>query len=98
MCSSDLIGIFGFIALKAFGKIRPIFRERGKLNAEVTGRLTETLNGVRVIKGFNAEESENRTSLVGVLPAKHIRFLMGMITKPVDHKKRVIECSDKFCF
>lgn len=55
------IGVFAFVALKAFGKIRPIFRERGKLNAEVTGRLTETLNGVRVIKGFNAEESENKT-------------------------------------
>jgi subfamily B ATP-binding cassette protein MsbA len=55
------IGLFAFIALKAFGKIRPIFRERGKINAEVTGRLTETLNGVRVIKGFNAEDSENRT-------------------------------------
>ncbi len=55
------IGIFAFIALKAFGKIRPIFRERRKLNAEVTGRLTESLNGVRVIKGFNAEESENQT-------------------------------------
>jgi ABC-type multidrug transport system fused ATPase/permease subunit len=53
------LGIFAFIALKAFGKIRPIFRDRGKLNAEVTGRLTETLNGVRVIKGFNAEEQEN---------------------------------------
>lgn len=49
---------FGLIALKAFGYIRPIFRERGKINAEVTGRLTETLNGVRVIKGFNAEEQE----------------------------------------
>ena len=55
------VGIFGFIALKAFGRIRPIFRERGKINAEVTGRLTETLNGVRVIKGFNAEASENKT-------------------------------------
>ena len=55
------VSVFGFVALKAFGKIRPIFRERGKLNAEVTGRLTETLNGVRVIKGFNAEESENKT-------------------------------------
>lgn len=54
------IAIFAFIALKAFGKIRPIFKERGKLNAEVTGRLTESLNGVRVIKGFNAEEQENR--------------------------------------
>ena len=55
------MSVFGFIALKAFGKIRPIFRERGKINAEVTGRLTESLNGVRVIKGFNAEESENKT-------------------------------------
>ncbi|MGB0390587.1 MAG: ABC transporter ATP-binding protein [Salibacteraceae bacterium] len=50
--------VFGFVALKAFGFIRPIFRERGKINAEVTGRLTETLNGVRVIKGFNAEQQE----------------------------------------
>ncbi len=54
------IGIFAFIALKAFGKIRPIFKERGKLNADVTGRLTESLNGVRVIKGFNAEAQENK--------------------------------------
>src|SRR5690606_5889501 len=46
------VAIFGFISLKAFGYIRPIFKERGKLNAEVTGRLTETLNGIRVIKGF----------------------------------------------
>lgn len=50
--------IFGIISMKAFSFIRPIFRERGKLNAEVTGRLTETLNGVRVIKGFNAEQQE----------------------------------------
>ena len=50
--------IFAFIALKAFGYIRPIFRARGKINAEVTGRLTETLNGIRVIKGFNAEQQE----------------------------------------
>ena len=54
------IAIFAFIALKAFGKIRPIFKERGKLNAEVTGRLTETISGVRVIKGFNAEQQENK--------------------------------------
>lgn len=54
------VSLFAVIAMKAFGRIRPIFRERGKLNAEVTGRLTETLNGVRVIKGFNAEASENK--------------------------------------
>ena len=61
------VSIFAFIALKAFGRIRPIFRTRGKINAEVTGRLTETLNGVRVIKGFNAEESENRVFEDGVV-------------------------------
>ncbi len=60
------VGIFAFIALKAFGYIRPIFRNRGKINAEVTGRLTETLNGVRVIKGFNAEEQENKIFEKGV--------------------------------
>ncbi|WP_055446272.1 ABC transporter ATP-binding protein [Lacinutrix mariniflava] len=53
------LSIFGIIALKAFKYIRPIFRTRGKINAEVTGRLTETLAGVRVIKAFNAEEQEN---------------------------------------
>lgn len=53
------VAVFAFIALKAFKKIRPIFRTRGVINAEVTGRLTETLNGIRVIKGFNAEEQEN---------------------------------------
>jgi ABC-type multidrug transport system fused ATPase/permease subunit len=58
--------IFGVISLKAFAYIRPIFRERGVLNAEVTGRLTETLNGVRVIKGFNAEAQEVKTFEAGV--------------------------------
>ena len=58
--------IFAFIALKAFGYIRPIFRARGKINAEVTGRLNETLNGIRVIKGFNAEEQENKSFEKGV--------------------------------
>lgn len=60
------IAIFGFVAMKAFGFIRPIFRERGKINAEVTGRLTETLNGVRVIKGFNAEQQEIKSFETGV--------------------------------
>ena len=58
--------IFGMISLKAFSKIRPIFRERGKITADVTGRLTETLNGVRVIKGFNAEQQEIKTFELGV--------------------------------
>ena len=50
--------VFGLILNKAFRSIRPIFRERGKINAEVTGRLTESLGGVRVVKGFHAEERE----------------------------------------
>ena len=61
------VAIFGIISLKAFGYIRPIFRTRGKINAEVTGRLTETLNGIRVIKGFNAEEQEIKTFESGAL-------------------------------
>ena len=60
------VAIFAFIAMKAFGYIRPIFKERGIINADVTGRLTETLNGVRIIKGFNAEEQENKTFEAGV--------------------------------
>ncbi|RJE75021.1 MULTISPECIES: ABC transporter ATP-binding protein [Reichenbachiella] len=61
------VGIFGFISMKAFSYIRPIFRTRGKINAEVTGRLTETLNGIRVIKGFNAEEQEIKTFEAGTM-------------------------------
>jgi subfamily B ATP-binding cassette protein MsbA len=49
---------FGAVLQRAFKTVRPIFRERGKINAEVTGRLTETLGGVRVIKGYHAEERE----------------------------------------
>lgn len=60
------LAIFAVIALKAFKIIRPIFRKRGKINAEVTGRLTETLGGIRVIKGFNAEVQEHKIFEEGV--------------------------------
>src|SRR2546430_16360719 len=50
--------VFGLILRKAFKSIRPIFRERGKINAEVTGRLNESLGGVRIVKGFHAEDRE----------------------------------------
>lgn len=60
------VAIFAFIALKAFGYIRPIFKKRGVINAEVTGRLTETLNGIRIIKAFNAEAQETTTFEKGV--------------------------------
>ena len=58
--------LFSIIAIKAFGYIRPIFRKRGQINAEVNGRLTETMNGIRVIKGFNAEQQENKSFASGV--------------------------------
>ncbi len=57
--------VFGLISMKAFAYIRPIFRKRGAINADVTGRLTETLNGIRVIKGFHAEEQEYRVFAEG---------------------------------
>ena len=57
---------FGIALNKAFGTIRPIFRERSKINAEVTGRLTESLGGVRVIKGYHAEAREERVFSKGV--------------------------------
>jgi len=52
------LSLFGVISMKAFGRIRPIFRERGAITAEVTGRLTQTFGGIRVIKGFNAAKQE----------------------------------------
>jgi ABC-type multidrug transport system fused ATPase/permease subunit len=58
--------LFSLTLTKAFGKIRPIFRERGKINAEVTGRLTESLGGVRVIKGYHAEDREAKVFAGGV--------------------------------
>ena len=60
------LSIFAVIALKAFKHIRPIFRDRGKINAEVKGRLTETLAGVRVIKAFNSEAQESAIFAAGV--------------------------------
>ncbi|HEY1206131.1 MAG: ABC transporter ATP-binding protein [Bryobacteraceae bacterium] len=60
-----LVGL-GLFLRRAFRTIRPIFRERGKLNAEVTGRLTESLGGVRVIKGYHAEAREAAVFSSGV--------------------------------
>jgi ABC-type multidrug transport system fused ATPase/permease subunit len=58
--------VFGFGINKAFSTIRPIFRARPKISAEVTGRLTESLGGVRVVKGYHAEAREERVFGTGV--------------------------------
>jgi subfamily B ATP-binding cassette protein MsbA len=60
------LACFAVALNRAFSTIRPIFRERGKINAEVTGRLAESLGGVRVIKGYHAEEREEAVFAGGV--------------------------------
>ena len=57
---------FGLVMSRAFGTIRPIMRERGKINADVTGRLAESLGGVRVVKGYHAEAREEKVFGKGV--------------------------------
>jgi len=56
-----LIGIFGAVLVVGFSRLRPIFHERGKLMADLSGRLTESINGVRVVKAYTAEKREERT-------------------------------------
>jgi ATP-binding cassette, subfamily B, putative efflux pump len=53
-----VLGLFGGGMAFAFAKLRPLFRERGKLNADVTGRLAETLGGIRIVKAYRSERSE----------------------------------------
>jgi ABC-type multidrug transport system fused ATPase/permease subunit len=60
------VGTFALVLRSAFKTIRPIFRERAKITGEVTGRLTESLGGVRVVKGYHAEQREASVFTVGV--------------------------------
>jgi subfamily B ATP-binding cassette protein MsbA len=53
-----VLSLFGFVLLYAFKTLRPLFRERSKINAEVSGRLTESFSGVRVVKAYRAERRE----------------------------------------
>jgi len=62
----SIVLCFGIGISQAFKTIRPIFRARPKINAEVTGRLTESLGGVRVVKGYHAEDREERIFASGV--------------------------------
>jgi len=65
LASAGLI-VFGVGLSQAFKFIRPIYRARPKINAEVTGRLTESLGGVRVVKGYHAEDREEKVFFAGV--------------------------------
>ena len=62
-----VLALFGWAMTFTFKKLRPIFRERGKINAEVTGRLNETLGGIRVVKAYGTEEREQSVFASGVL-------------------------------
>ncbi len=61
-----LLAAFGGVMSLAFTRLRPIFRERGKINAEVTGRLTETLGGIRIVKAYTAEQRESLVFVKGI--------------------------------
>src|SRR4051812_19131580 len=60
------LGAFGAAMATAFNRLRPLFRERGKINAEVTGRLNETLGGIRIVKTYTAEKREELVFTKGV--------------------------------
>jgi ABC-type multidrug transport system fused ATPase/permease subunit len=61
-----VLGVFGGAMAIAFKRLRPLFRERGKINAEVTGRLNETLGGIRIVKTYTAEKREELVFTKGV--------------------------------
>jgi len=61
-----ILVLFGLVMATAFAKLRPLFRERGKINAEVTGRLGEMLGGVRIIKAYSVEKREQLVFAKGV--------------------------------
>ena len=61
-----VLGAFGAIMATAFKRLRPLFRERGQINAEVTGRLSQSLGGIRVVKAYTAEKREEIVFSKGV--------------------------------
>ena len=66
MIAFGFLAVFGVGLRWAFKTIRPIFKERSKINSEVMGRLTESLGGVRVVKGYHAEAREHAVFSAGV--------------------------------
>jgi len=73
-----VLAIFGVSMAYAFSRLRPLFRERGEINAQVTGRLSESLGGVRVVKGYTAERREDLIFARGV--HRLFRNVAGAVT------------------
>jgi ABC-type multidrug transport system fused ATPase/permease subunit len=73
-----VLGIFGAVMTFAFARLRPLFRERGKINAEVTGRLAESIGGIRIVKAYTAERRERLVFARGV--HRLLRNVAGSLT------------------
>ena len=88
-----VLGTFAGVMALAFTRLRPLFRERGKINAEVTGRLAETLGGIRIVKAYRAEHSERLVFTRGRAPAvpqhrqDYDRHLRGRGVRIPDHRR-----------
>jgi subfamily B ATP-binding cassette protein MsbA len=67
LISIVVLAIFAGGMIVAFSRLRPLFRERGKITAEISGRLTESFGGIRIVKAYIAEEREDRVFSTGVL-------------------------------
>ncbi len=67
LISIVVLAMFAAGMIVAFGKLRPLFRERGKITAEISGRLAESFGGIRIVKAYTAEEREDRVFATGVL-------------------------------
>ena len=86
-----ILGAFGGVMGYAFKKLRPLFRERGKINAEVTGRLTQALGGIRVVKAYTAEKREQIVFAQGVhkLLRNVTQSMTGVsVTTALSHRHR----------
>lgn len=77
-----LLAAFGALMAMGFSRLRPIFRERSRIRADLTGRLVETLNGIRVVKAYTAEKREERIFLKGAneLLRNIVKSMVGVST------------------
>ena len=67
LISIVVLAVFAAGMIVAFGKLRPLFRARGKITAEISGRLGESFGGIRIVKAYIAEEREDRVFETGVM-------------------------------
>jgi subfamily B ATP-binding cassette protein MsbA len=66
LASIIVLAVFAFGMISAFGKLRPLFRDRGKITAEVSGRLAESFGGIRIVKAYTAEGREDSVFAAGI--------------------------------